>query len=315
MTDATAVSFTTYEQQLDSDPEWALAEGSRHFDQQNSVYRTLNRICRRLSELQIPYAVVGGLALFQHGYRRFTEDVDLLVTEDGLERIHSELEGRGYLPPFAHSKNLRDTETGVRIEFLIAGQYPGDGKPKPVAFPNPADASVELDGLCYLQLTKLIELKLASGMTNRHRGQDLVDVQNLIEVLDLPRNFGDQLDPYVRTKFGELWDVARGISSRYLRAWPIVISASGISSLDDLIVRLRAASDDAVEELDAMRRAGVTLAPEAAPGEHEIWLLTTDPDVARKYDMHEESEFRGLDSSSPEKPGTGDPSPLNERER
>lgn len=299
MSDATAVSFRTYEERLDADPEWALLEGSRHFDQQNSVYRTLNRICQRLSELEIPYAVVGGLALFQHGYRRFTEDVDLLVTADDLERIHSELEGRGYLPPFTHSKNLRDTETGVRIEFLVAGQYPGDGKPKPVAFPHPADASVELDGLSYLGLAKLVELKLASGMTNPHRGQDLVDVQNLIEVLDLPRDFGAQLNPYVRVKFEEIWDVALGVPSRYLRAWPIAISASEVSSLDELIDRLSAAGHDTAE-LDVMRCAGVTLAPEAAPSNREVWLVTTDPEVARRYGMHEESEFRGLAEKRPE---------------
>jgi len=33
----------------------------------------------------------------------------------------------------------------VRIEFLVSGQYPGDGKPKPVAFPDPADVAVKID--------------------------------------------------------------------------------------------------------------------------------------------------------------------------
>ena len=73
----------------------------------------------------------------KHGFRRFTEDVDILVTRDGLKAIHAHLEGLGYVPPFTGSKNLRDTEHGVRIEFLIAGEFPGDGKPKPVAFPGP----------------------------------------------------------------------------------------------------------------------------------------------------------------------------------
>ena len=54
------------------------------------------------------------MALFMHGFRRFTEDIDILVTREALERIHEELEGRGYLPPFTGSKNLRDAELGVR---------------------------------------------------------------------------------------------------------------------------------------------------------------------------------------------------------
>jgi hypothetical protein len=41
-----------------------------------------------LKDLGIPYAVVGGKALFQHGLRRFTEDVDLLVTKNDLKIIH-----------------------------------------------------------------------------------------------------------------------------------------------------------------------------------------------------------------------------------
>jgi hypothetical protein len=59
------------------------------------------------------------------------------VTREGLQRVHESLEGRGYLPPFRGSKQLRDTDTGVRIKFLTTGDYPGDGKPKPVAFPQP----------------------------------------------------------------------------------------------------------------------------------------------------------------------------------
>ena len=47
-----------------------------------------------------------------------------------------------------------------------SGGFPGDGKPKPVAFPDPAGASVDIGGIRYLSLEKLVELKLASGMTN-----------------------------------------------------------------------------------------------------------------------------------------------------
>jgi hypothetical protein len=43
----------------------------------------------------------------------------------------------------------RDTERGVRVEFLVAGDFPGDGGPKPVAFPDPGTCSVELDGIRY----------------------------------------------------------------------------------------------------------------------------------------------------------------------
>lgn len=204
-----APSVVTYEQRLSADSRWALIEGSRFFEENSSVHEALHKIVKRLNDLGIPYVVVGGLALFQHGYRRFTEDVDLLVTSAGLRRIHDELEGLGYLPAFRASKHLRDTELGVRIEFLVEGNFPGDGKPKPVAFPNPADVSIEIDGIRYLKLPTLIELKLASGMTNSNRLKDLADVLEIIRALRLPREFGDQLNPYVQPKFSELWSTSQ----------------------------------------------------------------------------------------------------------
>jgi hypothetical protein len=170
------------------------------------VHQSLRRITDKLSELGIPYAVAGGMSLVAHGYDRTTVDVDILLSEAGLQRVHAELEGLGYVPPFAGSKNLRDTTSGVRIEFLIAGQFPGDGKPKPVAFPDPAEASVDIGGVRYLRLEKLVELKLASGMTAAHRLKDLADVQELVRALSIPRHFGNQLNPYVQPKFFELWD-------------------------------------------------------------------------------------------------------------
>ena len=182
----------------------AIQEASQFFMQADPVYETLRDITARLRKIGIPYAVMGGMALVAHGYRRTTEDVDILVTQDGLIAVHQSIIGLGYRPAFEGSKNVRDTRTGVRIEFVIAGQFPGDGKPKPIAFPDPQQVSVEIDGVHYVGLPSLIELKLASGMTNPGRLRDLADVQELIRVLHFPTEFADQLNPYVRAKFLEL---------------------------------------------------------------------------------------------------------------
>jgi hypothetical protein len=196
----------TYEEWLGQDLDRAWLEASMHFEEQSAVHRTMRAIARRLDELGVPYAVVGGMAMFAHGYRRFTEDVDILVTAEGLEEIHRQLEGRGYLPPFAGSKQLRDTDTGVRIEFLVSGCYPGDGRPKPVAFPDPAAVAEDRGGIRVVRLATLVELKLASGMTVPARRRDLADVQDVIKALNLPAEFADQLDPFVREQYRQLWD-------------------------------------------------------------------------------------------------------------
>lgn len=58
-----------------------------------------------------------------------------------------------------------------------------------------------------LRLPALIEIKLASGISNPRRAQDLVDVQRTIEILDLPESFAEGLDPSVRERYRELWRV------------------------------------------------------------------------------------------------------------
>jgi hypothetical protein len=205
--------MTTYEQRLESEPTWALREGGEHFRGGSAVHHALEKIARRLEALHIPYVLVGGMALFFHGYRRFTEDVDLIVTADGLRHLHEQLEGLGYLPLFPGSRGLRDAENGVRIEFLVAGEFPGDGKPKPVAFPSPDEDPVEIAGLRVVNLPRLVELKLASGMLP-DRLKDLGDVQELIRVLRLPAELADRLDASVRDRYRELWAAVRAAPHR-----------------------------------------------------------------------------------------------------
>lgn len=195
----------TYEEKLNGDTAWALEEGGMFFERRSAVHETLQRLTKSLSELEIDYAVAGSMAMFLHGFRRFTEDVDILVTREGLAKIHEALEGRGYVKPFAASKNLRDTQTGVKIDFLISGQYPGDGKPGPVVFPTPGDASTVQDGIRVLTIEKWTELKLVSGKLPSRR-RDWADIQDAIRALKLPRNFADRLDPSLSEDFYRLWD-------------------------------------------------------------------------------------------------------------
>ncbi len=63
----------SYEGRLAADPRWALNEGSKHFEERSGVSQALHKIAARLEELGIAYVVVGGMSLFAHGLRRFTE--------------------------------------------------------------------------------------------------------------------------------------------------------------------------------------------------------------------------------------------------
>jgi hypothetical protein len=187
-----------------------LREGSRFFMKEGDVYETLRTLVKRLDQEGLDYAVIGAMALAAHGYRRFTEDVDILLKPETLALFREKLLGLGYLPAFPQSqKTFRDTRTGVKIEVMTTGEYPGDGKPKPVVFPDPVEARVDKDNLWIVALEKLIELKLASGLSAPHRLKDLADVQELILHLRLPLELSKSLEQSVRAEYERLWNAAQ----------------------------------------------------------------------------------------------------------
>jgi hypothetical protein len=184
-------------------------ESGRFFMGEANVQQALERLARLLDEKQIPYALIGAMALNEWGYRRVTVDVDVLLTADGLAKLKAEAVGRGYVEKFPGSRGLRDADAGVNIDVVLAGEYPGDGKPKPVVFPDPRTAAVRGRRVALLPLPTLIQLKLASGMSAPHRLKDLSDVLELIRHLALPREMAASLDGSVRAKYDELWQAAQ----------------------------------------------------------------------------------------------------------
>ena len=150
------------------------------------------------------------MAANAHGHKRTTADVDILIRREDLQRFKERYIGLGWVDKFEGSKNFRDTVSNVNIDALMVGEFPGDGRPKPVAFPEPeAVAEVRHDGIPYVSLVTLLELKLACGMTTAHRPRDLDDVIQLIRANDLSLEFADTLNAYVREKYRELWQAAQ----------------------------------------------------------------------------------------------------------
>ncbi|CAN5768337.1 hypothetical protein BH11MYX3_BH11MYX3_06880 [soil metagenome] len=189
---------------------WAgLENAERFFMGDADVQRAMRKLAAALDQLQIPYVLVGAMALNEYGYRRVTVDVDILLTSASLQRFKEAWLGRGYVEKFPGSRAVRDTELNVTIDVLLTGGYPGDGLPKPVSFPDPADVAIREGGLSLLPLAKLVELKLASGISSPQRMKDLTDVFELIKHAKLERELASQLDPYVQSKYLELWDTAQ----------------------------------------------------------------------------------------------------------
>jgi len=179
------------------------------FMNEGVVFETMKRMAQRLHDEGISYAVIGGLALAAHGYVRMTLDVDILLTPKGLADFREKIVRKGYVADFpGAAKSFRDAETKVKIKVITTGEFPGDGLPKPVSFPDPEGQTVEEDDVLILNLEKLIELKLASGLSATHRMRDLADVQDLIIALDLPLELQDKLDKSVQTEYQRIWEGA-----------------------------------------------------------------------------------------------------------
>lgn len=199
-----------YEADLAASPDLVLREADALYEGRGRLQMTCDRLARRFDSLGVPCRLVGGYALILHGIRRFTEDVDLLVRPADMDRILEHLVGKGYRAIPGNRHSIRDTDTGVRIDFVISGQFPGDGKPKPIAFPDPTAAPPHAVpdgsalGIQAVDLRTLIELKLTSGMTAPGRLQDLADVQRIIQTHSLTPDFAHQLHPYVQPTFLEL---------------------------------------------------------------------------------------------------------------
>jgi len=191
-------------QNILSSPDATYGEGRRFFRGKGMLNKAIKKIAGDLARKEIDYVVIDAIALNRHGYRRFTEDIHLLLTKEGLEKFRAELIGLGYRPAFEGAKKKFRTAENVPIEIITSGEYPGDGLPKPVVFPDPADVAITIDGVSTITLEKLIELKIASGISAPDRLKDLADVQEMIKIKHLDEGFADALDPYVRDKFLEL---------------------------------------------------------------------------------------------------------------
>jgi hypothetical protein len=198
-------SSLIYRNQLREDRRFADMDTDAYFHGSGVVHQTHRVLARRMENLGVIAATVGALALYRQGYERFTSDVDILVTREGLATLHDQLIGLGYLQVFPGSKALRDTETGVQIDFLVTGDYPGDGKPGPISFPNPEGLIEMIDGLPILKLPRLVELKLASGITGGlNRLKDIADIVEAVKRIPLDESLAPQLHPFVRDKYLEI---------------------------------------------------------------------------------------------------------------
>jgi hypothetical protein len=130
--------------------------------------------------------------------------VDVLLTEGGFQQFKEEFVDEIYDPVERRPRRFTEKKSGVIIDCLLTGRYPGSGKPGPFSFPNPDEASVEIENVRVVSLPQLIQLKLAA-----RRHYDFGDVVLLIRTHNIDESFLEKLHPSVHQDFIECLEEKR----------------------------------------------------------------------------------------------------------
>lgn len=167
------------------------------------IWRAAAKCHEVLAKAGVPHAVLGGVAVCLHGYRRNTIDVDLLVRSEDMPAIKLALVAAGLV--WDESAREFRTNAGIPIQFVAAGERAGKGSE--VFLPSPSDerVAVLIEGLPVLSLASLIESKLACGEGDpRRMHRDFADVVELIAIHGLEGSFSLHLHKAVRPAFRDL---------------------------------------------------------------------------------------------------------------
>ena len=146
-----------------------------------TLLEELGAITRALDAGGVDYALVGGLAVAVWGASRATQDIDLLVRPEALDRALDAADRCGFrlraLPmTFKDGMELQrvsKVEGGalVTIDFLLVNTN------LEAVWASRRALAMETGPLWVISREALIQMKLAAG-----RPQDAVDVQNLMEI-------------------------------------------------------------------------------------------------------------------------------------
>src|SRR5262245_7463765 len=170
------------------------------------VDETLARVGCILRDAKVPFAVIGGFAVIEHGYERFTKDVDVLVYAADLPRAIAVLEAAGLTSGGTSiGAKLRDPQTGVDVDVLGTA-FEAEERAL-------ARSARTRTALPVIPVAHLILMKLESG-----RSKDDADVVELLKAGTSPGSVARYLRrawPKLLPRFRQL--AARARAERTLR--------------------------------------------------------------------------------------------------
>ena len=205
----------------------------------------LMEVVRRFHALSnsrdLPYCVVGGMAVIRNGYARTTIDVDILTFKKDWRKLlplEGEISSKG-------PANCVDKKTGVTIDILFAD----DDWHMPMGMPDPRKVG-EYDqelGANFIGLLALVQLKTAVYLDKlRELGEDVAskDRSDVFELISRNRTkFSKEViqtfDPAVRKHCMKAFETA-------IRTSKGNFEGAGTSNCKPSVVRTRPCQDTSV---------------------------------------------------------------------
>ena len=127
-----------------------------------------------LNKLNIPHALIGGMALSEYGYGRATQDVDWLIPEEFKDAIESFFLNEGFTI-FHSSPDVLQLTGKAELDFIIARRPISRGMIENALYSKQLNLPVVL-------IEDLIGLKIQAYAGNpKRKWKELSDIQELIE--------------------------------------------------------------------------------------------------------------------------------------
>ena len=140
----------------------------------NAKSKTLSNLDQITVELGIPTTLIGGMAVAAHGYARFTNDIDILITQNDAKILAQKLIGFGWVD--IGNNKLESPKHNIILNLCAEGVKAGK-----ISFPPPEKSQ---PGISIASLPLLISLKLKA---NRHK--DRSDIIELIKSNSIDKQY------------------------------------------------------------------------------------------------------------------------------
>lgn len=137
--------------------------------------RQIAEVVAALNEQEVPFALIGGLALASHDVIRATQDIDLLVPIDKADQVDARLTRLGYRCLHRSHDAGNYARNRERVDFLYAS--------RPIALQlltNARDVETSMGRLRVVSAEGLIGFKLQGLVNDPRRTQDLEDIRALL---------------------------------------------------------------------------------------------------------------------------------------